>query len=193
MNGPTVASQLLMQIRNGDRVASESLFPLVYDELKRLAESRLRRESAERTLQATALVHEAYIRLLGTEANAPQWEDLGHFFGAASQAMRRILVDRARARASQKRGGAMVRQSIDEGALSSPLSDAESPEVLLALEDAMVALAQCDPTAEELVRLRFYAGLTIPQAAECLGISERSAQRLWQFARTWLYRAMTAS
>lgn len=193
MSGPTVASQLLSKIRNGDRVASEALFPLVYDELRQLAETKLRHESNENTLQATALVHEAYLRLLGPEANSPQWDDLGHFFGAASQAMRRILVDRARARTSQKRGGALVRQSIDAGALSGPLTDAESPEVLLALEDAMLALAQSDPTAEELVRLRFFAGLTIPQAAECLGISERSAQRLWQFARTWLYRAMTSA
>lgn len=191
MTPATQASALLARIRQGDRLASEALFPLVYEELRQLAHSKLSRESPGQTLQATALVHEAFLRMLGTEAQAPQWEDLGHFFGAASQAMRRILIDRARQRGGRKRGGGMIRQAIDEGALSNPLSDAESPELLLALEEAMTALAQRDPMAEELVRLRFFAGLTVSQAAECLGISDRSAYRLWHFARTWLYHAMT--
>ncbi len=192
MSPATQASALLARIRQGDRLASEALFPLVYEELKRLAQSKLNRESPGQTLQATALVHEAFLRMLGTEAQAPQWEDLGHFFSAASQAMRRILIDRARQKGGRKRGGGMIRQAIDEGALSNPLSDSESADLMLALEDAMIALAESDPMAEELVRLRFFAGLTVPQAAECLGISERSAHRLWQFARTWLYHAMTA-
>jgi RNA polymerase sigma factor (TIGR02999 family) len=165
----------------------------VYEELKQLAQAKLNRESTGQTLQATALVHEAFLRMLGPEAQSPQWDDLGHFFGAASQAMRRILIDRARQKGGRKRGGGMIRQAIDEGALSSPLSDAQSPDLLLALEEAMTALAQSDPMAEELVRLRFFAGLTVPQAADCLGISERSAHRLWQFARTWLFHAMTAN
>jgi len=165
----------------------------VYEELKQLAQAKLNRESTGQTLQATALVHEAFLRMLGPEAQSPQWDDLGHFFGAASQAMRRILIDRAGQKGGQKRGGGMIRRAIDEGALSSPLSDAESPELLLALEEAMTSLAQSDPMAEELVRLRFFAGLTVSQAAECLGISDRSAHRLWQFSRTWLLHAMTAN
>jgi RNA polymerase sigma factor (TIGR02999 family) len=193
MSEPSQASLLLARIRDGDRLASEALFPLVYEELKQLAQAKLNRESTGQTLQATALVHEAFLRMLGPEARSPQWDDLGHFFGAASQAMRRILIDRARQKGGRKRGGGMIRQAIDEGALSSPLSDAQSPDLLLALEEAMTALAQSDPMAEELVRLRFFAGLTVPQAADCLGISERSAHRLWQFARTWLFHAMTAN
>ncbi|MFO0011935.1 MAG: ECF-type sigma factor [Planctomycetota bacterium] len=191
MNPTTQASQLLARISQGDRLASEALFPLVYEELKQLAQAKLNRESAGQTLQATALVHEAFLRMLGPEAQSPQWEDLGHFFGAASQAMRRILIDRARQKGGRKRGGGMIRQAIDEGALSSPLSDAEAPALLLALEESMIALAKRDPMAEELVRLRFFAGLTVSQAAQCLGISERSAHRLWQFARTWLLHTMT--
>jgi RNA polymerase sigma factor (TIGR02999 family) len=193
MSEPSQATLLLARIRDGDRLASEALFPLVYEELKQLAQAKLNRESTGQTLQATALVHEAFLRMLGPEAQSPQWDDLGHFFGAASQAMRRILIDRARQKGGRKRGGGMIRQAIDEGALSSPLSDAQSPDLLLALEEAMTALAQSDPMAEELVRLRFFAGLTVPQAADCLGISERSAHRLWQFARTWLFHAMTAN
>ncbi|MBU6238065.1 MAG: sigma-70 family RNA polymerase sigma factor [Planctomycetes bacterium] len=193
MGEKSQASLLLTRIRDGDRLASESLFPLVYEELKQLAQAKLNRESAGQTLQATALVHEAFLRMLGPEAQSPQWDDLGHFFGAASQAMRRILIDRARQKGGKKQGGGMIRQAIEEGALSSPLSDAESPELLLALEEAMTALALRDPMAEELVRLRFFAGLTVSQAAECIGISERSAHRLWQFARTWLLHAMTAN
>lgn len=193
MSEKSQASLLLTRIRDGDRLASESLFPLVYEELKQLAQAKLNRESAGQTLQATALVHEAFLRMLGPEAQSPQWDDLGHFFGAASQAMRRILIDRARQKGGKKQGGGMIRQAIEEGALSSPLSDAEPPELLLALEEAMTALALRDPMAEELVRLRFFAGLTVSQAAECIGISERSAHRLWQFARTWLLHAMTAN
>jgi RNA polymerase sigma factor (TIGR02999 family) len=193
MSEPSQATLLLARIRDGDRLASEALFPLVYEELKQLAQAKLNRESTGQTLQATALVHEAFLRMLGPEAQSPQWDDLGHFFGAASQAMRRILIDRARQKGGRKRGGGMIRQAIDEGALSSPLSDDQSPDLLLALEEAMTALAQSDPMAEELVRLRFFAGLTVPQAADCLGISERSAHRLWQFARTWLFHAMTAN
>jgi RNA polymerase sigma factor (TIGR02999 family) len=193
MSEPSQASLLLARIRDGDRLASEALFPLVYEELKQLAQAKLNRESTGQTLQATALVHEAFLRMLGPEAQSPQWDDLGHFFGAASQAMRRILIDRARQKGGKKQGGGMIRQAIEEGALSSPLSDAEPPELLLALEEAMTALALRDPMAEELVRLRFFAGLTVSQAAECIGISERSAHRLWQFARTWLLHAMTAN
>jgi RNA polymerase sigma factor (TIGR02999 family) len=193
MSEKSQASLLLARIRDGDRLASESLFPLVYEELKQLAQAKLNRESTGQTLQATALVHEAFLRMLGPEAQSPQWDDLGHFFGAASQAMRRILIDRARQKGGKKQGGGMIRQAIEEGALSSPLSDAEPPELLLALEEAMTALALRDPMAEELVRLRFFAGLTVSQAAECIGISERSAHRLWQFARTWLLHAMTAN
>lgn len=193
MSEASQASRLLARIREGDRMASEALFPLVYEELKELAQAKLNRESAGQTLQATALVHEAFLRMLGTEAQSPQWDDLGHFFGAASHAMRRILIDRARQKGGKKRGGGMIRQAIDEGALSNPLSDGEAPDLLLALEEAMTSLAKCDPMAEELVRLRFFAGLTVAQAAECLGISERSAHRLWRFARAWLLRAMTAN
>lgn len=186
-------AEILSRANDGDAEAGAALFPLVYDELRRIAEAKMRQERPGHSLQATALVHETYLRLMQGHAQLPQWEDLGHFFGSAAEAMRRILIDQARRRATRKRGGHLVRECLDAGGLSSPLSDAENPDLLLALEDALQALAGEDPTAFELVRLRFFAGLTIPQAAACLGISDRTANRTWQYARAWLYRHMSTS
>lgn len=182
---------LILRVQQGDRLASEQLFPLVYQELKQMAEQRMKYEAPSGSMQATALVHEAYLRMIGPHTNAPQWDDLGHFFGAASQAMQRILVDRARKRSSKKRGGNWVRQVIDDGALQGPVTDGVDGDALIALEDAMRELAKRDPTAEELVRLRYFSGLTIPQAAQCLGISVRTANRTWHYARAWLYQRIT--
>jgi len=157
--------------------------PLVYDELRKLAAQRLAQEKPGHTLQATALVHEAYLRLAGG-ADAPHWNSRGHFFAAAAQAVRRILVENARRKASTKRGGGRARQELDEDNLVAP----QVPDDLLALDEALAQLAETDPQAAELVQLRYFAGFTVPQAAEALGISPRTADFLWAFARAWLLR-----
>jgi len=163
----------------GDRAATDELFPLVYDELRRLAAEAMGHERSSHTLQATALVHEAYLRLVGPEEG---WENRGHFFGAAAQAIRRILVDHARARQSLKRGGDWDRVSLDERAM-----EGTSAVDLLALDEALGALAAIDARMARLVELRFFAGLTVDQAAEALGVSPATAAREWQFARAWLH------
>ena len=165
----------------GDVKAAEGLLPLVYDELRRLAAQRLALERPGQTLQATALVHEAYLRLVGPEPELP-WAGRGHFFAAAAEAMRRILVDRARRRKSLKRGGGRDRITLDMAGLSSPVPDPD----LLALDAALDRLAGRDPVKAELVKLLYFAGLTLPQAAEALGLSHAAAKRLWAYARAWL-------
>ncbi|MHC5003498.1 MAG: ECF-type sigma factor [Planctomycetota bacterium] len=180
-------TRILGAIERGDAGASERLLPLVYDELRALAESRLLRERAGQSLQATALVHEAYLRLVGPEDAMPaHWDGRGHFFAAAAEAMRRILIDRARARAALKRGGDARRLALDPAALT--LDDA-SPE-LLDLDEAIGRLAAEDPAKAELVKLRFFAGLTLRQAAAVLEISPTTADRYWAYARAWLYDAL---
>lgn len=178
-------SRILCQIRDGDPAASEELLPLVYQELRRLAAAKLAGEQPGQTLEATALVHEAYLRLVD-QATLQNWDSRGHFFAAAAEAMRRILVENARRKASEKRGGGQHRISLDEAA---SIDDGRSDE-LLALDEALESLAKHDASAAELVKLRYFAGLTMEQAADAIGISERSAYYLWTYARSWLYRAI---
>jgi RNA polymerase sigma factor (TIGR02999 family) len=171
---------ILLAIDRGDSRAAEQLLPLVYDELRHLAAQKLAREMPGQTLDATALVHEAYLRLVGGQ----QFANRGHFFAAAAEAMRRILVDNARRKHRLKRGGGQGRVPLKELDVAAP----ESSEDLLALDEALTGLAAADAEAAELVKLRYFAGLTIPQAAEALGISTRSANFLWAYARAWLLR-----
>jgi RNA polymerase sigma factor (TIGR02999 family) len=165
---------------------TDQAFALVYTELRRLAARRLAAEAPGQTLDATALVHEAYLRLVASgDASAPRdprWANRAHFFAAAAEAMRRILVEAARRKARRKRGGGRHRADLDPDQL--PVPDAD----LLALDDALTRLAARDPQAAELVKLRHFAGLTVPQAAEILGVSPRTADRLWAYARVWLFR-----
>lgn len=166
--------------------AAAELLPLIYSELRELAAARLNNERAGQTLQPTALVHEAYIRLLGTGAVASaHWNGRGHFFGAAAEAMRRILIDRARAKQVEKRGGGAP--TVDWSHTDLPLSLGETPADILDLDEAMTQLATEDPAKAELVRLRFYAGLTLEQAGQVLGLSPATADRHWAYARAWLY------
>jgi RNA polymerase sigma factor (TIGR02999 family) len=174
---------ILTAIEQGDPSAADQLLPLVYDELRRLATHKLAQEKPGQTLQATALVHEAYLRLVDTD-QARHWSSRGHFFAAAAEAMRRILVENARRKTSLKRGGCRVRQTLDEEELAAP----QMPDHLLALDEALSLLAATDEKAAKLVTLRYFAGLTLKQAAEVLGISSRKADLLWAFARAWLLR-----
>jgi RNA polymerase sigma factor (TIGR02999 family) len=176
-------TRILSAIDQGDPHAAEQLLPLVYDELRQLAAQKLAQEKPGQTLQATALVHEAYLRLVDTE-QAPQWNSRGHFFAAAAEAMRRILVDTARSKRSQKRGGDRARQHLDEDRIVAP----EAGPDLLGLDAALDRLAARDREAAELVKLRFFAGLTSEQAAEVLGISPRTADRTWGYARAFLLK-----
>jgi RNA polymerase sigma factor (TIGR02999 family) len=179
-------TRILAAIEQGDPQAAGQLWPLVYEELRRLAALRMAREGPAQTLQPTALVHEAYLRLVGAE-EAGGWDSRAHFFAAAAEAMRRILVDRARRRLSLRRGGGLNRAEYDEANLAAP----EAMEELLAVDEALAGLAGVDAQAAELVKLRYFAGLTIPEAARVLGLSSRSADRLWAYARAWLRRAIT--
>jgi RNA polymerase sigma factor (TIGR02999 family) len=179
-------TRILSALEQGDPQAAGQLLPLVYDELRRLAGQWLAREAPGQTLQATALVHEAYLRLVGGDPGRC-WDGRGHFFAAAAEAMRRILVEAARRRRSQKRGGGRDRLGIDPADLAAPEPDA----ALLALDEALDRLAARDPQKAELVKLRYFAGLTIPQAAEVLGTSTASLSRQWTFARAWLRREVS--
>ena len=176
-------SRLLDAIEGGDPTAARRLLPLVYDELRRLAAARLAGEKAGLTLQATDLVHEAYLRLVGDDGGPP-WDGRGHFFAAAAEAMRRILVDAARRKAALKRGGGLARVDLDEAAAIVP----ETREDLVALDEALGKLARLDPVKAELVTLRYFAGLTVEQAARVLGISTTTAERYWAYARAWLHQ-----
>lgn len=181
-------TQLLSAINNGDAAAWEALLPLVYAELRKLASYRIANEAAGQTLQATALVHEAYLRLVGPEGHhGSAWGTRGHFFAAAAEAMRRILIDRARAKGAIKRGGNPRRLLLGQD----PMIDESSMAAVLDLDDALVKLAAKDPAKAELVKLRFFAGLTLEQAAEALGISPASADRHWSYARAWLFHELT--
>jgi len=166
----------------GSGAAWSELLPLVYDELHAIAERRMAAERAGHTLQATALVSEAYLRLV--DDREIDWQNRRHFFGAAAEAMRRILVESARRKRRQKRGGDLVRQELDESEIAAPEADDE----LLALDEALERLTQADDQAAELVKLRYFSGLTVAQAAEVLGVSMRTAERTWTFAKAWLYR-----
>ena len=176
-------TQILSQIESGDPSAAEQLLPVVYEELRKLAAQKLALENPGQTLQATALVHDAYVRMVDVE-KAQHWNSRGHFFGAAAEAMRRILVENARRRAREKHGGDRIREELASSEIAAP----EVAGDLLALDEALERLVQHDPQSAELVKLRYFAGLTIPQAAEILGVSPRKADFIWSFARAWLRR-----
>jgi RNA polymerase sigma factor (sigma-70 family) len=198
-------TQLLDAIQQGQPQAAEELLPLVYDELRRLARAKLSQEKPGQTLQATALVHEAYVRLVGPAGSAGPdgrvdaesrfrpaggtYSTRGHFFAAAAEAMRRILVEAARRKRRLKRGGDLERQPLEEDQIASPEVDGD----LIELDAALEKLAQKDPRKAELVKLRYFAGLTQEQAAQALGISVSTADRDWSYARAWLFREMRAS
>jgi RNA polymerase sigma factor (TIGR02999 family) len=180
-------TRILSQIDSGDPQAAEQLLPLVYDELRQMAAARLAQENPGQTLQATALVHDAYLRLVG--ARQPQaWNSRGHFFGAAAEAMRRILVESARRKARRRHGGGLTRVDLLEGDLIAELP----PEELLALDDTLSALARHDPKAAELVKLRYFAGLSLDEAAEALGLARTTAWRQWTYALAWLFAQLRA-
>jgi len=176
---------LLNEASTGDARASADLLPLVYEELRRLARQRMGQERAGHTLQATALVHEAYVRLVAGN-QAKSWEGRWHFFAAAAEAMRRILVDQARRRGRVKRGGGATRQRIGLEDLDLPAND--PPQELLAVDDGLTALAAKHPDKAQLVKLRYFAGLTIEEAAEATGVSVATANRRWAYAKAWLFR-----
>jgi RNA polymerase sigma factor (TIGR02999 family) len=176
-------TNILSAIEQGDPHAAAQLLPLVYDELRQLAAVQMAREKPGQTLDATALVHEAYLRLVGDQ----HFDNRRHFFAAAAEAMRRILVENVRRRMRKKRGGERLRVDLDAAAPAAPSLDDD----LLDLDEALTRLAEADPAAAELVKLRYFAGLSIPQAAEALGIGARSADRLWAYARAWLRDALS--
>ncbi len=179
---------ILSQIESGDPKAADELLPLVYDELRKLAASRLAQEKPGQTLQATALVHEAFLRLVDRPDGVPggalkHWNSRGHFFAAAAEAMRRILVEQARRKHRIHHGGGRTRVKLDAACpIEMPPTDD-----LLSIDEALTRLAARDPVRAELVKLRFFAGLTMPEAAQALGVSLATAERYWTFARTWLY------
>jgi RNA polymerase sigma factor (TIGR02999 family) len=177
----TKVTRILNAIHAGDPHAASQLLPLVYEELRLLAARRLAREKPGQTLQATALVHEAYLRLVG-DAQGQHWDHRGHFFAAAAEAMRRILVDAARRKQAVRHGGGRRRLTLHEYHCIT-----QSPDALLALDDALARFASEEPKKAELVKLRFFAGLSTPEAASALGISTATAERWWAYARTWLF------
>jgi RNA polymerase sigma factor (TIGR02999 family) len=181
-------SRLLSSLEASGPAAAEALLPLVYDELRKLAAARLQDEAPGQTLQPTALVHEAYLRLLGPEGVAVSWDNRGHFFAAAAEAMRRILIENARRKKRQRHGGGVERATVD---LERVACDGEcDPSELLALDEAIAMLERHDPRAAELVKLRYFAGLTMSQAAEVARIPLRTAERDWAYARAWLARTL---
>jgi len=173
---------ILDAIQKGDPKAAEELLPLVYEQLRKLAASKLAQQPPNQTLQPTALVHEAYLRLLGDGNRS--WQDRRHFFAAAADAMRHLLVDRARHKAALRHGGGWHRVDLDNVVVATKTTD----ENVLLINEALEKLTAHDPGAAELIKLRFFAGLTFPQAAEVLGLSERTAKRSWAYARAWLFK-----
>jgi RNA polymerase sigma factor (TIGR02999 family) len=184
---PSPVTKLLVRWREGDREALEELMPLVYGELRRLAQHYLQRERSDHTLQSTALVHEAYLRLAGPKA--PQWQNRAHFFGVAAHLMRQILVDYARSHGADKRGGDVCRLTLDEAPEQPHTVDFD----LVALDDALNTLAETDPQQCRVVELKFFAGLTIEDTSEVLGISPATVKRDWITARAWLFRELDRS
>ncbi len=176
-------TRILSQIESGDPQAAEQLLPLVYDELRKLAAAKLAQEKPGQTLQATALVHEAYLRLVGSNENERSWDNRGHFFAAAAEAMRRILIDQARHHGRQKRSGDRRRFDID----AIDVAVQATPNQLLAMNEALDRLQREDAAVFELVKLRYFAGLNVEQAAAALGISVATAYRHWNYARAWLH------
>jgi RNA polymerase sigma factor (TIGR02999 family) len=181
-------TRLLDAAAAGDPTAAADLLPLVYTELRKLAAQRLAAEKPGHTLQATALVHEAYLRLVGSDPEQP-WDGRGHFFAAAAEAMRRILVDAARRKNAEKHGGGLRRHDANEVPVAAP----EPEEDLVALDEALTRFAEIEPQKAELVKLRYFAGLTIEQAAEALGISPATAKRHWTYSRAWLFQQVSGT
>ncbi|HNQ88990.1 MAG TPA: ECF-type sigma factor [Verrucomicrobiota bacterium] len=179
-------TRILNAISRGEPQAAEELLPLVYAELRQLAARRMAGEAPGHTLQATALVHEAWVRLAASDRQ--NWENRAHFFAAAAEAMRRILVDHARRKRSLKRGGAAEHEVLDE----SRVELAAPPEELLAVHEALDRLAACDPQAAELVKLRYFVGMTMEEAAAAMGLAKRTAENVWTYARVWLRREIRA-
>jgi RNA polymerase sigma factor (TIGR02999 family) len=179
-------TRILSAIEEGDPHAASQLLPLVYDELRRLASQKLANEKPGQTLDSTALVHEAYLRLVG-QGEEPHWNSRGHFFAAAAEAMRRILINRARDKARLKRGGGWRRIDLDKLTIADQAADDD----LIALDDSLERLARENPRCAELVKLRFFAGLTLEEAAASLGLARRTADRTWAYARAWLYEALS--
>ena len=177
-------TRILEAIERGQPKAADELLPLVYDELRKLAAHKMADQPPGQTLQATALVHEAYLRLIGNEP--VQWNSRGHFFSAAAEAMRRILIERARKKSARKHGGGLQRVDLDQVDIALDTDE----DLLLLLNDALDEFGEKDSTAAELIKLRFFVGLSNPQAAELLGVSERTAKRSWAYARAWLYHRM---
>ena len=175
-------TRILDRAQQGDPQAAAELPPLVYDELRKLAAAKVAQQPPGQTLQATALVHEAWLKLTGNEGST--WHDRQHFFRAAAEAMRQILVDRARAKQRAKRGGGLVQVNLEDVDVATNAA----PEVLLLMDDAMARLAAEHPDQAELVKFRFYVGLTVEQTAQALGLSERTVKRQWIHARAWLFR-----
>jgi RNA polymerase sigma factor (TIGR02999 family) len=184
-------TRILSAIEQGDPHAAEQLMPLVYDELRRLAAQRLAQEKPGQTLEATALVHEAYLRLVESErrGSSPPWSSRGHFFASAAEAMRRILIESARRKRRSKHGGGRQRVDLDDAFLVAPAPSDD----LLALSDALDRLEEADPPAARLVKLRYFAGLAMAEAAQALGMPLRTAERNWTYARTWLHRELSKS
>jgi RNA polymerase sigma factor (TIGR02999 family) len=180
-------TQILSAIEAGDPKAAAELLPLVYDELRKLAAARMAEERADHTLQPTALVHEAYVRLLGTEPDRT-WNGRGHFFGAAAEAMRRILVENARRKGRVRHGGDLERVDLDSLTVAAP----QRSNDLMVLDEALAQLEAAEPQAAELVKLRYFAGLTIPEAAAALGMAPRTADFLWAYAKSWLLQKIEA-
>jgi RNA polymerase sigma factor (TIGR02999 family) len=181
-------TRILSALEQGDPHAADQLLPLVYDELRKLAAQKMAQEAPGQTLQPTALVHEVYLRLVGGDRER-RWDSRGHFFAAAAEAMRRILVESARRKNTLKRGGDRGPAHVDLANLANP----DRPDEVLAVDEALAALAAADPQAAELVKLRYFVGLPVPDAAKALNISTRSAERLWVYARAWLRRAIERS
>lgn len=185
MRGMTDVTRILDQLQAGDQRAAEELLPLVYDELRKLAAEKMACERPGQTLQATALVHEAYVRLVHATPGR-EWNGRGHFFAAAAEAMRRILINRARDKGRHKRGGDWQRIDLEHLLTADRASDAE----LFAIDEALEELNQKNAPCAELVKLRFFAGMTLDEAAAAMGIARRTANRYWAFARAWLYDAL---
>jgi|SRR5687767_4355220 len=173
-------TRILTAIERGEAAATDELLPLVYGELRRIAAHKMSAEAAGHTLQPTALVHEAWLRLVGSEER--QWQNRAHFFGAAAEAMRRILVDHARRKLSQKRGAGMQPEELNDSALVLHAP----PDELLAVNDALDTLAKQDPEAAQLVKLRYFVGMTMEESASAMNIATRTAERMWTYARAWL-------
>lgn len=182
-SGPDVTT-LLVQAAGGDAKAANQLLPLVYEQLRAIAQRRMAAENPGHTLQATALVHEVFLRLLG-DRQVP-WQSQAHFYATAAEAMRRVLLDHAKAKGRQKRGGGQKKMPLNVADLAAT----ENPEQILALDAALCRLEEQNPVAAQVVRLRFYAGLSVDQAAEALEMSPRTADRRWKFARAWLYKVL---